>query len=64
MGVVLAPIVEGKIDIWKTWIAEMNGPLAQSLRILPICWSARPVSLRVPFHGSTPCPVIPHFTQG
>ncbi len=26
MGVVLAPIVEGKLDTWKDWIGEMNGP--------------------------------------
>ena len=25
MGVVLAPIVEGKLDAWKAWIAEMEG---------------------------------------
>ncbi len=31
MGVVLAPIVEGKLDAWKQWIAELNGPRKQGL---------------------------------
>jgi len=26
MGVILAPIVEGKLDAWKDWIGELNGP--------------------------------------
>jgi hypothetical protein len=25
MGIVVAPIVEGKLDAWKTWIGEING---------------------------------------
>ena len=31
MGVVLAPILEGKLDAWKQWIEEMNGPRSQEL---------------------------------
>ena len=26
MGVVLVPILEGKLDVWKQWCDEMNGP--------------------------------------
>ncbi|MDA1348910.1 MAG: hypothetical protein O3A47_08585 [Chloroflexi bacterium] len=25
MGVILVPIVEGKLDVWKQWIGELNG---------------------------------------
>lgn len=25
MGVVLAPILEGKVEVWKSWMKEMNG---------------------------------------
>lgn len=32
MGVVLAPILEGKLDTWKAWCAELNGPRAQEMR--------------------------------
>ncbi len=34
MGVVLAPIVEGKLDAWKEWIAELNGPRSGELKEL------------------------------
>ena len=26
MGVVLVPIVDGKLDTWKQWVQELNGP--------------------------------------
>lgn len=26
MGVILAPIQSGKLDTWKKWVAEINGP--------------------------------------
>ena len=26
MGVILAPIIEGKVEAWKQWIAELDGP--------------------------------------
>ena len=29
MGVVLAPILEGKLESWKEWIRESNGPRRQ-----------------------------------
>ncbi|MDA1215768.1 MAG: hypothetical protein O2812_02710 [Chloroflexi bacterium] len=32
MGVVVAPIVDGKLDVWKAWIAELNGPRVQELK--------------------------------
>ena len=25
MGVVLVPILEGKVDVWKQWCAGLNG---------------------------------------
>ena len=31
MGVVLAPIVEGKLDTWKQWIGELNGSRKEGL---------------------------------
>ena len=31
MGVVLAPIVEGKLDTWKQWVEELNGPRKEEL---------------------------------
>ena len=32
MGVILAPIVEGKLETWKAWVEELNGPRSQDLR--------------------------------
>ena len=32
MGVVVAPIMEGKLDIWKTWIEELNGSRKTELK--------------------------------
>jgi hypothetical protein len=29
MAVIVAPIVDGKLDVWKAWIAELNGAKAQ-----------------------------------
>ena len=29
MGLVVAPIVEGKLDAWKSWIAELKGSRKQ-----------------------------------
>ena len=26
MGVILAPILEGKVEAWKQWTAELDGP--------------------------------------
>ena len=26
MGIIVAPIVEGKVEAWKAWTAELNGP--------------------------------------
>ena len=31
MGVVVAPILEGKLDVWKKWIADLKGPSSQEL---------------------------------
>jgi hypothetical protein len=31
VGVILAPIVEGKLDAWKGWIDELNGPRKSEL---------------------------------
>ena len=31
MGVILAPITEGKLDTWKQWIGEINGARGQEL---------------------------------
>ena len=31
MGVILAPIVEGKLDAWKAWVDELNGPRKSEL---------------------------------
>ena len=31
MGVVLAPIVEGKLDAWKQWTEELSGPRKEGL---------------------------------
>ena len=33
MGVVVAPIVEGKLEAWKSWIAELKGPRQSELRV-------------------------------
>ena len=27
MGVILAPILQGKVEAWKEWTAELKGPL-------------------------------------
>ena len=39
MGVVIAPILEGKVDMWKQWIEEMNSYRKEALtdfnRFLP-----------------------------
>ncbi len=32
MGVVLAPVLEGKLVTWKAWCQELNGPRAQELK--------------------------------
>jgi hypothetical protein len=32
MGVVLAPIVDGKLDAWKEWIAEMQGAKSEEFK--------------------------------
>ena len=26
MGIIVAPILEGKLEVWKAWAAELNGP--------------------------------------
>ena len=31
MGVIVAPILQGKLDVWKEWIAEIQGPRNQDL---------------------------------
>lgn len=31
MGVVVAPILEGKLDVWKRWIEELKGSRSQEL---------------------------------
>ena len=31
MGVILAPITEGKLDTWKQWIGEMKGARGREL---------------------------------
>ena len=31
MGVVLAPIVEGKLDAWKQWCEDLSGPRKEGL---------------------------------
>ena len=31
MGVVVVPIVEGKLDAWKQWIIDLKGPSAADL---------------------------------
>ena len=31
MGVVLAPIVEGKLETWKAWCAELTGPRKEEM---------------------------------
>ncbi len=30
-GVILAPIIEGKLDAWKSWIQELEGPQKDAL---------------------------------
>ena len=32
MGVIVAPIVEGKLDAWKEWIADITGPRAAEMK--------------------------------
>ena len=31
MGVVLAPILEGKLETWKAWVAELEGSQKEAL---------------------------------
>lgn len=31
MGVIVAPILEGKLDVWKKWIEELQGSRSQEL---------------------------------
>ncbi|MDP6073305.1 MAG: hypothetical protein QGG34_17435 [SAR202 cluster bacterium] len=31
MGVILAPILDGKVDAWKSWIGELEGPKKDAL---------------------------------
>ena len=32
MSVILAPIVEGKLQAWKDWAGELSGPRSQELK--------------------------------
>ena len=32
MPVILAPILEGKLEAWKAWATELNGPRAEEFR--------------------------------
>ena len=32
MGVVLAPILDGKVEVWKDWIRELNGSASTELK--------------------------------
>ena len=32
MGVVLAPILEGKVEVWKDWVGELKGPRSEELK--------------------------------
>jgi hypothetical protein len=34
MGVIVAPIIPGKLDAWKDWIAELMGPRNQEFEDL------------------------------
>ena len=31
MGIILAPIVEGKLDAWKQWTQDLNGPRKEEI---------------------------------
>ena len=31
MGVIVAPIVEGKVEVWKEWCRELMGPRAEEM---------------------------------
>jgi len=32
MGVVVAPIVEGQLEVWKEWCTELMGPRAEEMK--------------------------------
>ena len=32
MGVVVAPIIEGKLEVWKEWCTELMGPRAEEMK--------------------------------
>ena len=32
MGVIVAPIVEGKLEAWKEWCRELMGPRAEDTK--------------------------------